>query len=308
MDRIATSQSYATALSAILNAQNQVQTYGDQVSTGKTAHDLAGYATSAQTLTAAQAVKARVDSYLQTNDRLSDRLDAQDTAMTAVGDAATGARKAVMDALASGDGTAMMQALQGWYAQAAGALNTDYEGSYLFAGGQGDTQPVDTAQMSDLPTGGAASHFKNGTLAQTDRVDDGVTLQTGFTASDIGGDLFNTLADIVTQNGLTPFNGTLTQAQQDYLTSKLQPLADAASAINGKVAVNGVTQQRVANLKTVLTDRQTAATGAIGDITDADPAKAASNLTLAQTALQASAQVFQVLSQASLLNILPTST
>ena len=304
MTRIATSQTYQTSLSALLDAQNRVSTAGNQLNTGKTADDLKGYAASASTITAGQAVKARIDTYLDTGARLSDRLAAQDTALNAVADSATGARKAIMDALAAGDGSALMERLQGWFAQGADALNTDYQGSFLFSGGNGDTAPVDTSQMSALPTGGVASHFTNGTFKATDRLDDTVTVQTGYTASDVGTDFFNVLSDIVTQNGLTPFTGTLNQAQQDFLTSKLQPLADAAAGVETKVASNGVNQNRVDTLKTVLTDRQTAAVGMLGGLTDADPLQATTNLQLAQVALQASAQVFQSLSTTSLLNVL----
>lgn len=304
MTRIATSQTYQSSLLSLMDAQNRVATAGDQVNTGKTASDLKGYASAATTLTAAKAVKARIDTYVDTGARLSDRLAAQDTALNAVADSATGARKAIMDALAAGDGSALMERLQGWFAQGADALNTDYQGSFLFSGGNGDTAPVDTSQMSDLPTGDVASHFRNGTFKATDRLDDTVTVQTGYTASDVGTAFFNALSDIVTQNGLTPFTGTLTQAQQDFLSSKLQPLADAAAGVETQVAANGVNQNRVDTLKTVLTDRQTAAIGAIGGLTDADPLKAATNLQLAQTALAASAQVFQSLSTSSLLNVL----
>lgn len=304
MNRIATSQTYNSALLGLLDAQGRVSRAGQQVSSGKTADDLKGYAASAQTLTAAQAVKSRIDTYLDTGSRLSDRLTAQDTALNSVADSASGARQAILDALAAGDGTALIQRLQGYYAQGADALNTDYQGSFLFSGGKGDTAPVDTSQLSNLPSGGVASHFANGSFKATDRLDDSVTVQTGYTASEVGSPFFTALSNIVTQNGATPFSGTLTQAQQDYLTSQLQPLADAAAGVETQVAANGVNQNRVDTLKTVLTDRQTAATVAIGDLTDADPLQAATNLQLAQTALQASAQVWQTLTTSTLLTAL----
>ena len=308
MDRIATSQTYSSSLLALMNNQAKEQQAGQQVQTGYVADDLKGYAGSAQTLTAAQAVKSRIDSYLATNDSVSDRLAAQDTALNAVNDSATGARQALMNALATGDGTAMMQTLQGWFAQASDALNTDYQGSYLFSGGNSQTAPVDTETMTDLTTGGAASHFTNGTFKSTDRLDDSTTAQTGMTASDVAGSFFSVLQNIVAQNAATPFTGTLTTAQQAFLTSQLQPLADATTDISGQVAANGVNQDRVSALKTVLTDRQTAATTMISGVADADVAQSASNLTLAQTALQASAQVYQTLTTSSLLNLLQGTT
>jgi flagellar hook-associated protein 3 FlgL len=49
-------------------------------------------------------------------------------------------------------------------------------------------------------------------------------------------------------------------------------------------------------------------TNTIGDITNADSAKAASNLQLAQTALSASAQVFATLNNSTLLSVLGVTT
>ena len=308
MTRIATDQTYSSALLGIDAAQQRAQVAGAQVSTGKVAADLKGYAASAQTLTAAQSVKARVDAYLQTDSRLADKLQAQDTALTTTNDAVSGARKAVTDALATGDATTLMQSLQTWYAQAASALNTDYEGSYLFSGGNGATAPVDTGTMTDLNTGGAASHFTNGTLQSSDRLDDDMTAQTSFTASDVGGNFFSVLQGIVAQNASTPFTGKLTAAQQTFLTAQLAPLDAAASGVQAQAAANGVNQNRVDTVTATLTDRQTAAANVISGVTDADPAQASTNLQLANYAVQASAKVWQTLSSDSLLNILSTTT
>lgn len=307
MDRIATSQTYSSALLSLMTAQSNAQTAGQQVSTGYQADDLKGYAASADTLTATQAVKSRIDGYLDGNARLADRLTAQDTALNTVADSASSARQAVLSAIATGNGEDLMQTLQGYFAQASDALNTDFQGSFLFSGGKTGTPPVDTGQIADLTTGGAASHFQNGTLKTVDRLDDATTVETGYTASDVGGDFFSALQTIVAQNSSTPFTGTLTNAQISFLQSQLQPLQDAAQGVTDKVAANGVMQNRVDAANSVLTDRQTAATGVIGDLTGVDAAAAATKLQLAQTALSASAKVWQTLSSSSLLDVLQSS-
>lgn len=307
MDRIATSQTYSSVLLGLTSAQGRAQQAGAEVSSGKVATDIKGYAASADTLTAAQAVKSRVDSYLSTNARLADKLTAQDTALNAVASSATDARQAVLSAIATGNGISLVQALQGAYAQATAALNTDYQGSYLFSGGNSQTPPVTGDQLSDLASGSVASRFTSGTFKATDRLDDSTTVQTGFAAQDVGSSLFSALQTIVTQNAATPFTGQLSQAQIDFLQAQLQPLQDAATQVSGQVAANGVNQNRVDAAKAVLTDRQTALVGTVSGITDADAAQAATNLQLAQTTLQASAQVFQTLSASSLLNLLSPS-
>jgi flagellar hook-associated protein 3 FlgL len=70
------------------------------------------------------------------------------------------------------------------------------------------------------------------------------------------------------------------------------------------VAQNGLMQNQVAGSLTALKSRQTALTTTLSDLTDIDQAAAATKLQLAQTALQASAQVFSSLKSVSLLNVL----
>jgi flagellar hook-associated protein 3 FlgL len=53
-----------------------------------------------------------------------------------------------------------------------------------------------------------------------------------------------------------------------------------------------------------LTDRQTALTAVLGNMTEVDMADAVSRLQLAQTALQASTQAFSVLHGSTLLDLL----
>ena len=63
-------------------------------------------------------------------------------------------------------------------------------------------------------------------------------------------------------------------------------------------------QNQIAAALATQTDRQTTLTSVLGTMTNADAATAATNLTQAQTAFQASAQVFNTLKGMSLLNFL----
>ena len=101
-----------------------------------------------------------------------------------------------------------------------------------------------------------------------------------------------------------PFSAPLTQPQTDFLNALLPSLGTAASGAVAQVAANGVAQSRVENAQAQLADRKTASDAIVGKIAEADPAKAAVDLQLASTALQASAQVFSVLQGSSLLSVL----
>lgn len=310
MDRISTATTYQSALLGILNAQNRQADAQQRYSSGYVGADLKAYAGHADTLTAVKTLDAKLGAYADAADRASDRLQAQDTALNGVNDAASGVRKGVLDAVANADGSTLIATLQGWYAQAVDSLNINVGGDYLFAGGQTQTKPIASDQLSDLPTSGPiAGVFNNDQHKATARLDDNITLTTGVLASDVGAPLFSALQQIVAYNAGPngPFSGQLTTSQATFLQGVLPTLQAAGSASTAQVATNAVAQNRVSNAQSILADRKTATDGIVGKLAEADPAKAAVDLQLASTALQASAQVFSVLKSSSLLNTLTAS-
>jgi flagellar hook-associated protein 3 FlgL len=311
MDRISSASNYQSVLLNIMSAQNAQSTAQQQVTTGKIADDLSGYASQADAITASRSLQARISTYVQNGAALTDKLSAQDQALSTVATATTDARQAVAEALANGDATALMTSLQSQFSQATSALNTQYNGKYLFAGDQTDTAPVAASSLSDLTGGGGvAAVFKNDQVKTVSRLDDTTTTTTGVLASDVGTPLFTALQSIQAYsagpNG--PLTGTLTTAQTTFLQGVLSSFDSAYTTANNAVAANGLEQDQVAASQTSLTDQQTALTNTLGDLTNADGATAASNLALAQTALQASAQVFATLNNTTLLSVLGVTT
>jgi flagellar hook-associated protein 3 FlgL len=301
MDRISNASSYQSILLNIMDQQSVLNTAQQQVSSGKIADDLSGYAAQADTLTATMSLQSRITADIANNTTLSDQLSAQNQALTSVASAAQGASGAVSEALATGDATTLMATLQSQFSLATGALNTQYNGAYLFSGGQISTPPVNATQLSDL-TGGVAAVFQNGSTPQVSRLDDTTSITTGVLASSVGTPLFTALQSIEAYNAGP--NGPLTTAQSSFLQSTLQTLDAATTTANDAVAANGVVQDQVTDTQTSLTAQKTTLTNTLSDLTDADAATASTNLQLAQTALQASAQVFSTLNSASLLSVI----
>lgn len=307
MERIATSATYNSVLLDILNAQTRQDIAQQQYATGKRANDLKGYADAADQITAARTLQSRVGGYVDANSALSDTLNVQDQALSQVATITQNARQAVAEALATGDATALMTSLQGQLSQAVSTLNTQYNGRYLFAGGTTGQAPVTAQNLSDLTlAAGVPGVFKNGSDPTQSRLDDQTRITTGFTASSVGTGLFNALKSVeaYSQGVNGPLNGKLTPAQTTFLTGVLASFDSAYQGVNDQVAQNGLIQNQVDSSQAALKARQTALTTALGDLTNVDQAKAATNLTLAQTALQASAQVFSSLKSVSLLNTL----
>jgi flagellar hook-associated protein 3 FlgL len=310
MDRVSTASTYQSALLNIMSAETRQNDAQNQVSTGKVASDLAGFNVQADTLTATRSLQARVTSYIANATNLSSTLNVQDQALSQVASSTQSARSAIAEAVATGSADGLMTSLQGYLSQASDALNTNYQGSYLFSGSQTSTPPVGSLTLADLTAAPSIPGlFSNDQQPTTNRLDDNQTVSTGFLASNLGQPLFTALqaVEALNQGPSGPLSGPLTQAQQTALQALIPQFDAAYDGVNTAVAQNGGVQNRVTATQTALTDRQTALSGVLSGITDVDMGAAVSKLQLSQTALQASAQVFATLKASSLLNIL-TST
>ena len=307
MSPISTANLYSSLAASIDASQIQQANDTAEISSSKVSTDLAGYGATAGTLTAVNSVSSRLTSYVNNAQALSGKLDVQEQALSQVATAAQSARTAVAEALANNSGADLMTTLQSQLSTAAGALNTQYDGQYLFSGGQADTAPLAASQLSDLTAASPLSSvFKNGQTVQVSRLDDSTVVKTGVLASDAGTPLMTALAAVQAYdagpNG--PLSGTLTAAQSSFLSGVLSQFDSAISSANTTVADNGVVAQEVTDKTTQLTDQQTAIAGVVSNITTPDEAQVATQLSLAQTTLQASAQIFSSLQSDSLLKVL----
>jgi flagellar hook-associated protein 3 FlgL len=306
--RVSTIGNYSAILQNIMSAQQKQVEAGAQVSSQKNGSDLKDYAKNAETLTAMRSTQSRLAVYQQQNTLITAKLSTQDTALNQVGDASEGVRQAIADALASGDGSSLMQTLQGQFSNAVQGMNTRYDGKYVFSGGQIDTPAVSASAMSDLTATAnpISSFFHNDSYKAKAKLDDATSVTTGVLASDIGTSMMTAFKTIQTfqEGGSGPFSGQLTTAQTSFLQAQLATWDTVTSGVTTITGRNGLTQAQVTSAKTDLTAQSTTLSGMVSDITDVNMADAVSRLELAQTSLQAAAQVFQTLQATSLVNIL----
>jgi flagellar hook-associated protein 3 FlgL len=307
MNRISTAGNYALVLANLTRAQASQIYFGNQVATQKKGSDLKAFSSTADTLTAMQTVQARLQSYQEQNSVVADRLSSQDTALNQVMSSARGIREAIANALATGSAETMMIDIKSQTASAIEGMNARYNGKYLFAGGQVDTKPVSLESLDQLTDPvNVADFFHNDDYKMENKLDDSTKLTTGVLASDIGTNMVDALRAL--QNSpVGPFSGKLTTAQQDWLTQQLATWDSIGSDLTTQTAANGLMQKRVDDSLDAVVSQTNTVTGMIGDITDADMGQAATQLQMAQMAVQASAHVFQTLQGASLLSLLPVS-
>lgn len=318
--RVSTYGSYQTALLDLMSAQARGEEANRRVSTQKNAADLAGFGRQSETLTALKSSQARIQGFIDVGQTVSARLDAQDLFLGRVGEGVQGAREEIANALSAGRVETLMSALETQYQTVREGLNGKHQGLYLFAGGRVDQAPLAAETMAALAGAGAMpAPLANDQIRQTSRIDEGTTIQTGLLASDIGGAALTVFQQIQRyQEGLpatigdetfvpageNTISGKPTAEVETFLKAAMAALDKAYSGVVDQTAVNGAMQNQVERSIKAQDDQRVSLETLVGSKTDADMAKAITDLQMAQVAIQASAQVISQLRQTSLLNYL----
>ena len=307
MDRVSTAGNYSAILANLMAAENRQVDAENRVSSQKNGNSLKDYANQAETLTAMKTVDRRITSYQDGNSAIAAKLTTQDNALNGAADSAQAVRQAITEALANDNADSLMQVVQGQFQTAVSSLNAQYDGKYLFGGGKITTQPVTATQLTDLTSGPPiSSFFQNDNFMVQAKLDDSTTVTTGQLASDLGTNMLTSFQALqaFNQGASGPLTGQLTAAQRTFLEGQLSSWDTVRTDLTTATAQNGLVQKQVDTVATSLVAQQNTLTGMIGNITDADMAKAATDLSSAQLSVQATAQVLQVMQGSSLLNLL----
>ncbi|MFC4725180.1 flagellin [Glycocaulis abyssi] len=301
--RISTQAASQSALMDLMRAQRELYESSQQISTGMKAPDLKGYGNQAETILFARGALARSDNFVDASKRLASRLDVQDLALNEMSDAVQDLRLA----LTTNDGTFLMNDVQSAFSRFTAAINTQFNGSFIFGGTRTDALPF-TADTIGQVQGAAdiADLFQNSAKAQTGRIEENTTVETGFLASDLATELMEIFARIADFNDGPdgPFDGTVTEAQQNFLSTEIGNVIAAFENISVALGKNGSMQARLENAQRSNAQRSDYLTGMIAGLEEADMAEAATRLAQAQAAVQVSALVFSDMSQVSLLPFL----
>jgi flagellar hook-associated protein 3 FlgL len=147
--------------------------------------------------------------------------------------------------------------------------------------------------------------FKNDALAPVSRLDDSTSIQSGFLASDVAGPLFEAFKQVqayVETNG--QFSSPLTEAQNTFLQGMLGSFDTARTGLTEVTARNGLNQNRLDDAMDRQSAQEDMLKGVVAGASEVDMAEAVTRLQQAQTAVQATAQVFGMLKETSLLDLL----
>lgn len=301
--RVSTQAASQSALMDLMRAQRELYESGQQISTGLKAPDLKGYGNQAETILFARGALTRSDNFVEASKRLANRLEVQDLALNEMSDAVQDLRLA----LTTNDGTFLMSEVQAAFSRFSGALNTQFNGSFIFGGTRTDAVPFTANTIADVQgAADIADLFQNSGTAQTGRIEENTTVETGFLADDLASDLMAIFARIADfdagPNG--PFDGTVTEAQQAFLSTEIGNIISAFETVSTALGHNGSMQSRLETAQRSNAQRSDHLKTMVAGLEEADMAEAATRLTQAQAAVQVSALVFSDMSQVSLLPFL----
>jgi len=300
MVRIATIPLQRTLFDAIGRSQLRLAEAQQQMASGKKANTLSALGSEAVRTLSARSLLARQEAEGTVARNLKSTLALVDSHLTST-EASLGSLHSQM---LKGIGEGRTDGLQGLIEEAFQtlrvAMNADEGGRPLFAGAQ-TGQPFGPATLADTVGLATSAAFTNDNVQATARVADGLDVTVGITASDVGGDIFEAFRTLAEAGN---FGTVPTAAQAAALKTAAATLDGGIKQLRAQSAENGRRQAQVETLAERASERSTILHELISKNEDADLGEVASELTLRQTALQASYSVFAKLSGLSLVNYL----
>lgn len=297
MTRVATIPMQQTLANAMQRSQQNLSTSQLQLTNGKKANDFSGLGIDAVRTLSARTMLSQQLSYQAVGQRVSTTLALYDANLNQIDDSIADLRYELLSSLGTGNSPSLQDVIKGAFNDVRAALNATEAGVPLFAGSQIDKLPMVPTTLDELSAMAPEDIFVDDQVRHTSRVADGVDMQFGISASEVGTKLmpfFKTLADA------GPYGDYLTDAQMDAIRVAIGQIDEGLVDVR---TINGENGRKINQAETYLTrsaDREILLTKVIGEVEDADLAQVAYDISQRQTVLEASYSVFSQLSSLSL--------
>lgn len=301
MTRVATIPLQQTLSSAIQCSQQSLATSQLQLATEKKVNDYAGLGLDAVRTLSAKSMLATQETYKTNISRVSTTLSLYQANIEAVDSSMSSLRDELFSAVGTGNSPGLQDIIKDAFGDLRNALNAKEAGVPLFAGSQTASTPFAPTSLDDLANYDPTTAFTNDSVRLSTRAGDGLDVDYGIGASDIGSSLIPAFQALAAAG---PFGDTLTGEQTQAINEALGLLDKGITQVQSANARNGRMQAKVETLSTRADDRVTLLTNVIGSVEDADLGQVAIDISQRQTILQASYSVFSQLNSMSLVNFL----
>jgi len=307
MVRVSSFGQQTLLIRSIMENQQKVFDGQRQISTGKKTDDFRGLAGQTNTVLGSRSFKTRIETYQQTIDTIRGKLDANDVQIEGMLGAMEKLKETIQTTLANGQAEGFSEMLEQTFKFVSNALNTNFDGTYLFSGAKTGSQPVNVTSLADLDAlASVTDAFDNGDVAFEARIADGLDIEFGILASDLGEGVFQEMLDLYQfdQGASGPLQGELDATQFSFLQGQLQTIDMAIDNMRQIHVTNGLAFERLEVVDEQHTDTSVFLEKFIADLEDVDIAEAVTKLNNDQVALEASYQSISSLSQLTLLRFL----
>jgi flagellar hook-associated protein 3 FlgL len=295
--RVTFNTNYRNTADAIARNAAELASRQREVSSGKRVHVASDDPVAAAALVAERAELAVSDRYLQATDNVASRLSVVDAALGELVNQTSAAKVAALSARGSQVSDLQRQAaadqLEGIRDAVLSAINTQFRGTYLFAGDESRTRPYEKAA-------GVVGTYQGG----DDAIDVDIDRQTSVTVGIAGNallqggdaaDLFTVLDDLMTAVGAGDDAGM--QAGIDALDRALNRMASAQNRV-------GTDLSNIDSHKSQLETRRLGSQAQVSSLEDANLAESISAMNKADTAYRAALGAISSTQQLSLLDYL----
>lgn len=301
MSRVATIPTHRNLFNAIGRSQERLAAVQVQMATGKKAKDFAALGTETIRNLSARTLVARQEAHGAVANRLQTTLAIVDTNIAGVEESMQSLRTDLLKAIGTGRADGLQGAIEEAFQRFRYGMNADEGGLPLFAGSQTDEAPFRPAALADTIGMTTAQAFANDNVKAKARVADGLNVEYGLLASELGGTLFEAFRTIAEAG---PIGTQPTAAQVTAMSQAVTQIADGLGSLRTINAENGRRQAQIDTLATRAKERTLILRELIGKNEDADMAEVASELVQRKTVLEASYSVFSQLAGLSLVKFL----
>ncbi len=306
MTRISSLMIPMASMADLSRAQQALVEAGRQSSAQTRADDLKGYGREAQTLVSAERLVARTQGFIMTSREITTRMQIQDVALGRAAEVVGKLKQDLFQNVGLETGEGVRAQLEEAFSVIKDSMNANIGGRYLFGGVLNDRPPIIADSLADLAANPLTDSIEQGAEAQIMRIEEGRTVQAGLVAEDV---ITLALASVkrlaeFDQGAGGPFGGNLTPVQRDAISAELGALSQAFDQILASQSENGRLLKEVDSAAARQQSQLETLNATIGDIVNVDLAEVAVRLNQAQFAYEASAGVFNVLRNMSLLNVL----
>lgn len=282
---------------------NELTDLQRQMATGARAHDLQSYGGASSRLLNAQSLMAQADARNSVITQLEARFGVQGAALGQVSEASTLLSQSIREAISANDGRGIATELSLSFDSIVGALNETWNGQPMFAGERQGAGPVTISTLAELQSAASVNDiFDEAARHQIVDVGTGAPITLAAKASELSGELFNTLRDLQYLLGPSGIGQPITSAQQDALLSIADRLTAESTKFTTEEGRAGQLQKRFEAESTRLTERSDLIKKEIGEQADADIGEVSMRLSTLTLQYEAAAKTFAELSRLSLLD------